>query len=155
MMKMIVKTSASIVMIAGVMGAMTACAANDTYMRVCGDTHSKQRVSDSECPKTDNSASANDATNAYLWYYILSTNSAPAVGSSLSRGSYSVPDDDEDDIEENIPADGGDVDPDSDGVTEEEGANGSSVSEDDDDDSGSSVSDDDDDSFSGSFSDDD
>ncbi len=67
------------------------------YGAVCADRQTEQRVEDDSCAEG----------GSYGWYYIPTGSLAPAVGESVSGGSFNEPASNEDTYRGGVPSEGG------------------------------------------------
>lgn len=76
---------------AGALACLAACAQKPSYQAVCEDSHTGLRVPDQACQ--GHSASAAPGAVAY-WVYFRSGQDAPAIGSAVSGGTRTPPEQD-------------------------------------------------------------
>lgn len=65
--------------------SLSACSTGSDYSRICTDSKTNQRLSDSEC------RSGSGYAGAHGWYYLPAGSKAPAVGQRATGGVTSVP----------------------------------------------------------------
>ena len=65
---------------------LTGCATSADYAAVCVNPDTEERVDDAQCD--DDGKDYDGASSGFFWYYLAASRGIPALGSSVSGGTF-------------------------------------------------------------------